>query len=408
MSGIAFYDRMNGYDKSSEYPRIEIRRGHERRALRGHPWIFSNELAPGATDFEPGQLVRVFGSKDRFIGVGYINPHSLITVRLLRRSDGPVDESFLSERLHAALEIRSHLYRGEEVVRLVYSEGDALPGLIVDRYGDHLAVQVTTAGMEKLFPSILPMLVERLNPICVVARNDISFRELEGLERGVEVLYGEPDQAIMVDYEGLRLSVDLLGGQKTGLFLDQRDNQRMLLPGLAGGEVLDCYCYQGIWSLLALRADAVGATGVDTSADALQMAADHAERNGLADRTKWVQGDVLDTLKEYRSRGQQFHLVILDPPAYVKGRKHLKEGLRGYLDLNRKGIEVVAPGGFLITSSCSHHVRPETFMDSVAHAAGLAGRHVRVIAVCGQSRDHPPLLTAPETSYLKCIALHVE
>ena len=390
------------------YPRVDIRRGHERRVLRGHPWIFSNELAADLTGFEPGQLVRVFTGKERFVGIGYLNPHSLIAVRLLSRTEEPVDEGFLAARLEAALDLRSRLYPDEEALRLVFSESDSLPGLVVDRYRDHLAVQVTTAGMERLFPIILPLLEERLAPACIVARNDVPFRRLEGLVEKVEVLKGEPDPDLTVTYEGLRLAVDLVGGQKTGLFLDQRDNQRILLPGLASGSVLDCFCYQGIWGLLALRAGAERVIGVDASSDALDFAARHAEANDLADRTKWVRGEAVDVLKEFRSSGTVFDTVILDPPSFVKSRKHVKAGLRGYLDLNRKALKVVAPGGVLITCSCSYHVRPEVFTDTVAHAAGLTSRHVRILWRGGQSRDHPPLITAPETDYLKCLALQVD
>jgi len=390
------------------YPRVDIRRGHERRALRGHPWIFSNELAVRFTDYEPGQMVRVFAEKERFVGVGYINPHSLIAVRLMRRTDGRVDEGFLADRLGAALELRKRLYPGEEALRLVFSESDSLPGLVVDRYRDHLAVQVTTAGMERIFPVMLPLLVEGLAPACIVARNDVPFRKMEGLDEGVEVLKGEPDPGLTVEYEGLKLAVDLMRGQKTGLFLDQRDNQRAFVPGLARGDVLDCFCYQGVWGMLALLAGAERIVGVDTSAEALDFAAGHADANGLTDRTEWVRGEVLKVLKQFRAAGRTFDTVVLDPPAFVKSRKHAKAGLRGYLDLNRKAMEVVAPGGVLITCSCSHHVSPEVFTDTVAHAAGLASRHVRVLGRGGQSGDHPPLITAPETEYLKCLALQVD
>ncbi len=328
----------------------------------------------------PGELVRVHDSKGRFLGTGYVNPHSLIAVRLLRRSEGPIDQAFLEARIDAALALRDRLYPDEDAVRLIYSESDGLPGLVVDRYRDHLAVQVTTAGMELLLPGLLDLLETRTGSRCVIARNDVGIRRLEGLDERVEILRGDPDEELEIEYEGLRLRVDLPGGQKTGLFLDQRDNQRTLLPWCSTGEVLDCYCYQGTWSLLALRNGASRVIGIDSSADALTLAAVHAG----------------------------FDLVIVDPPAFVRSRKHLKAGLRGYLDLNRKALDVVAPGGTLVTCSCSHHVRPEVFLDTLSHAAGLAGRHVRVLAALGQSRDHPPLLAAPETAYLKCLALHVE
>ena len=390
------------------YPWVQLKKGHERRARRGHPWIFSNELATNPGDYRPGELVRVMDSRERLLGIGYINPRSLISVRLLRRDDGPIDEGFLRTRVESALELRDRFYPGEEAVRLIYSESDGLPGLIVDRYGDHLALQVTTAGMDALLPQLIEILDELLAPTCIVARNDSTFRDLEGLPREVTVLRGRPVADSTVRYEGLTLRINLMGGQKTGLFLDQRDNQRAILPGLARGSVLDAYCYQGIWGLLALRAGAERVTGVDSSTDALEMAARHAEANDLADRAEWVRTDVMEYLKTCRANGRRFDVVILDPPAFVKSRKHLKTGLRGYLDLNRKGLELVSPGGILITCSCSHHVRRETFRDTVSHSAGLAHRHVRVLAEGGQSRDHSPILSAPETEYLKCLALHVE
>lgn len=399
---------MNQSSDLDRYPRVDIKKGHERRILRGHPWVFSNELAASSTSFEPGQLVRVYVEKGRFVGVGYINPHSLIAVRLLRRTRGTIDEEFLQAKLNAAIELRHRAYPDEEAVRLVFSESDCLPGLLVDRYGDHLVVQITTAGMEELFPLIMPLLEEKLNPTCIVARNDLHFRKLEGLDSKVEVLLGDPDPGLTVTYEGLKLAVDILGGQKTGLFLDQRENQRTLLSGLARGEILDCFCYQGVWGLLALQAGAERVTGVDSSQVALDYAVQNARANDMAERTEWIKGDVIDVLKEYRSRGKVFDVVVLDPPSYVKNRKHLKAGLRGYLDLNRKAMEVVAPGGVLITCSCSYHAGSETFTDTVGHAAGLASRHVRVVGRGGQSRDHSPLITAPETDYLKCLALQID
>lgn len=391
----------------SAYPILRLKKGHDRRVLRGHPWIFSNELQELPDGLGAGALVQLRDSRDRFAGIGYFNPHPLIAVRLLRREAGVVDEEFLRSRLDAALDLRERLYPEEEALRLVYSESDGLPGLVVDRYADHLVVQVTTAGMDRLFPVLLTRLEERLHPRCVVARNDTSFRSLEGLPLGVEVLSGVPDEALTVRYEGLTLAVDLLGGQKTGLFLDQRDNQRQFLPRVASGEVLDCYCYQGTWGLLALTAGADRVTGVDASADALALAEQHAKTNGFAARTEYVRGDVLEVLKAHKAAGDRFDTVILDPPAFVKSKRHVKAGLRGYLDLNRKGLEIVRPGGTLITCSCSHHVRPEVFRDTVAHAASLAGRGVQVLGVGTQARDHAPLLTAPETDYLKCLVLHV-
>jgi len=352
-------------------------------------------------------MVTVLSSRGQFLGTGYINPRSLIAVRLLRRSRGPIDDAFLAARLEQARALRARLYPDSEAIRLVYSEGDGLPGLILDRYGPALVIQVTTAGMDRLLPRLLPLISEQLEPDCIVARNDLPIRRLEGLSEDVTVLAGEPDPDLSITYEGLRLRVDITAGQKTGLFLDQRDNQRRFLTALSG-ELLDCFCYQGVWALLGIQAGADTALGIDTSREALAAAARQAGENGCGDRTSWERVDVLEALKTFRNQGRLFDTVVLDPPAFVRSRKHLKAGLRGYLDLNRKGLETVRSGGMLITCSCSHHVTPEVFVDTVAHAASLAGRHVRVIGRGSQSADHPALITAPETAYLKCLALQVE
>jgi 23S rRNA (cytosine1962-C5)-methyltransferase len=394
-------------DTPNPYPRVVLRRGGDRRVLRGHPWVFSNEIAEAPVGEEPGSPVRVLDGRERPVGVGYYNPHSLIAVRLMRRDDGPLDRALLAAALDEAIALRERIYPESEAVRIVHAESDRLPGLVVDRYRDHLVVQVTTAGMERLLPEVLGLLIERFTPRCIVARNDTPFRRLEGLAEEIRVLHGELDPGLRLDWEGLHLELDLTGGQKTGLFLDQRDNQRAFLPVAACGSVLDAFCYQGMWGLLALRAGARELVGVDSSTGALERARHHAEANGLGERVEWRQGDVLEALKDFRAQGRRFDLVVLDPPAFVKNRRSVSAGLKGYLDVNRRGIELVAPGGFLITCSCSHHVRPEVFRDTVAHAASLAGRHVRVIGQGTQSRDHPPLLTAPETEYLKCLLLHV-
>ncbi len=398
---------MTAAEAENGYRSVRLKSGHDRRVRRGHPWIFSNELEDGPAGYAVGELVQVHSGKGQFLGIGYINPHSLIAVRLLRRDPGPIDTAFLDARLERAIVLRDRLYPAADAVRLVNSEGDGLPGLILDRYGPALVLQVTTAGMQALLPLLIPRLESRLEPACIVARNDLPVRRLEGLTEEIAVLAGEPDPDLEVTYEGLRLAVDLTGGQKTGLYLDQRDNQRhFLTPPL--GDVLDCYCYQGTWALLALRAGADRAVGLDTSAEGIAAAARHADRNGLADRVDFERRDTIEALKAFRSAGRSFDTVILDPPAFVKNRKHLRAGLRGYLDLNRKGFDILRSGGTLITCSCSHHVSPETFTDTVSHAASLAGRHVRITGRGAQSADHAPLLTAPETAYLKCLALQVE
>jgi 23S rRNA (cytosine1962-C5)-methyltransferase len=387
--------------------RLTLRRGHDHRLRGGHPWVFSNEVAALDGPAEPGAAVDIVTADGLRFGTGYYNPHSLIAARLLTRRNESIDTSgFFLDSLQKALAYRQRLCSDLDTLRLVHGEGDALPGLVVDRYTDVLSVQLLTQGMEVRRELIIAALCELLAPRAIVARNDSAARELEQLPRRMELLHGEAPAMVTVTINGLRLAVDVMGGQKTGLFLDQRDNCRYL-QGLVAldGEVLDLFCYTGAWSLHAARYGAGRVTGVDASAAAIRQAQENARLNSLDGRCHFVAGDVFDFLREHRDR--RYSTVILDPPAFIKSRRHVEEGKKGYLTVNRRALELVAPGGFLVTCSCSHHLGRGDFVALIAQAARQVRRNVRLVEMRGQSADHPVLPACPESDYLKCAVLYV-
>ena len=387
--------------------RLILRRGHDRRVRGGHPWVFSNEIDALDGPAEIGSAVAVTAADGQLLGTAYYNPRSLIAARLLSRTAESIDTTpFFVAQLQRALAFRQRLCGDLDALRLVHGEADGLPGLIVDRYGAVLSIQLLTAGMEARRAAVIAALVEVFSPQAIVARNDSASRELEGLPRAVELLYGELPADIPVDINGISFGVDVSGGQKTGLFLDQRQNCRLLDGLVAGGEVLDLFCYAGAWSLHAARYGAAAVTGVDVSAGAVALARSNAGRNSLEERCSFVAADVFDFLRQ--QRGRRYDVVILDPPAFIKSRKHLEEGLKGYLTVNRRALEMVAPGGVLVTCSCSHHLERERFVALLAQAARQADRSVRLAALTGAGADHPVLPACPETDYLKCALLYVE
>jgi 23S rRNA (cytosine1962-C5)-methyltransferase len=384
---------------------LHLHKGHERRLLLGHPWVFSNEIASDLHQYAPGSLVDVYAHGGTFLGRGYINPHSLITVRLLSQRREDIDGAFFRARIEAALRRRERLYAGSQSYRLVYSEGDLLPGLIVDRYRDHLVVQTLTLGMALRTEPICEALEGLLQPQAIVARNDVGIRALEGLPQEKKVLRGSLQTPIEVWEIDVRLRVDPWEGQKTGLYLDQRENRCGLRPLLAEGRVLDAFCYTGAWALHAARAGAREVIGVDESAKAIQWADDQAKENGLEHVCRFMAADVFDFLKEADTQRQRFDGIVLDPPAFVKSRGKVREGLRGYWEINRRAMRLVKPGGYLITCSCSYHVDPDMFRMTLSRAPRPPRRSVALLEMRSQARDHPSLLPVSESAYLKCAVL---
>jgi 23S rRNA (cytosine1962-C5)-methyltransferase len=384
---------------------LHIHKGHERRLLLGHPWVFSNEIASDLGTYEPGSLVDVYTHGGTLIGRGYINPRSLITVRILSPRREVIDGDFFRTRIATALRRRERLFPGVQSYRLVYSEGDLLPGLIVDRYQDHLVLQALTLGMELRTEVICEALDRLLQPQAIIARNDVRIRSLEGLPHEKKVLRGSMQTPIEVWESDIRFRVDPWEGQKTGFYLDQRENRCTLQSLLAGERVLDAFCYTGAWALHAARAGAQEVVAVDESAKAIHWATDQAKDNGLDQVCQFTAADVFDFLKEADARRDRFDCIILDPPAFVKSRSKVREGLEGYWEINRRALRLLKPGGYLITCSCSYHVDPATFRTMLSRAARAARRTVVLLEMRSQARDHPVLLPLSESAYLKCAVL---
>ncbi len=384
---------------------LRLKKKEERRVLRGHPWIFSNELQDLPADAVPGEAVEVRDHAGSFIGRGYFNPRSLIAVRLLTRRAEEIDGAFFTKRIAAARELRSRLGFGESH-RAVFSEGDGLPGLIVDRYGDVLVVQSLTAGIEARLDLVAWALREVYAPAAIVLRNDVSARELEGLAREKRVLLGDVAGPVTIEESGIRYRVDVLEGQKTGFFFDQRENRLAIRDLVRGRRTIDCFCYTGAWALTAARFGAVDVVGYDSSEKAVAAAAENAALNGLPAR--FEAADVFEKLRELGRQRERYGCVVLDPPAFVKSRARVREALKGYKEINLRALRLLEPGGILITCSCSHHIDEALFREMLIDAAHAAGRQARLLEMRSQARDHPMLLAAPETRYLKCAILMVE
>lgn len=389
---------------------LRLKKDQERRLLAGHCWVYSNEVDIDATPLkglEPGQPVELFAQHGRWLGHGYVNPRSLICARLVSRRRGrPLSASLLVQRIQAALALRERLYQ-RPFYRLVHGEGDGLPGLVVDRYGDLLSVQLTTAGMERERIDVIAALEQVLRPTEIVLRNDHAVREQEGLAQGIEWVLGADPGAIELTEGDLRFAVLPASGQKTGWFFDQADNRLALARFGRARRVLDCCCYLGAWGLQAAANGAEAVTFVDSSGPALEQAGANAARNGFAERVSARRGDAFDVLRALRDEGERFDLVVLDPPAFIKRRKDEREGIRAYERLNRLGLELLAPGGWLVTSSCSFHLSRDAFLHAVQAAARRTGQELQLLSTGAQGPDHPVHPAIAETAYLKTFFLRV-
>lgn len=384
---------------------LKLKKKEDRRILRGHPWVFSNELQDVPKDAPPGGIVDVADFSGQFIGRGYLNPHTLIAVRLLTRKREEIDQAFFQKRIAAARDLREALGFGGSF-RAVFSEGDGLPGLIVDKYAGTLVVQSLTAGIDRMQDQVLAALGEVYSPETIVLRNDSAVRDLEGLPLEKKVVLGTTAGTVIFDESGITYAVDVLEGQKTGFFFDQREN-RLALAGLVRGRrTLDCFCYVGAWSLTAARHGASGVIGIDSSEKAVGHARENAARNNLPAEFKTA--DVFEELRERERLKERFGCIVLDPPAFVKSRAKVREALKGYKEINLRAMRLLEPGGALVTCSCSHHIDQDLFREMLIDAAHAAGRQARLLEMRSQSRDHPMLLAARETQYLKCAVLIVD
>lgn len=379
---------------------LRLKPREDRRLRAGHLWVYSNEIDVGP-DFRaitPGSLCRVHDSRDKLLGVGYVNPKTLLAIRLLSHgAEAAIDRDWFARRIGAALTLRQRIYR-EPYYRLVYGEGDGLPGLVVDRYGDVLVVQITTAGMEALKAPLLDALHGVLQPRGLLLRNENAARELEGLPQDNEVI-GEIADPLEIREEGLVYPLSLEGGQKTGFFFDQRDNRSRLARYVAGRSVLDVFSYVGAWALRALRDGARSAACLDSSQTALDVAQASAQRNGLMLET--IRDDALAGMKTLRAAGRQFDVVIVDPPALIKRRKDHDAGIEHYAALNRAALHLLSPDGILVSCSCSHHLEADELQRILLRESRHVGRRLLLLESGGQGPDHPIHPAIPETRYLK-------
>ena len=383
---------------------IYLKKNEEKRIAAGHSWVYANEVARIEGKDKNGSLASVFSYDGRLIGKGYINHASKILVRIFIRGDETDDRQFYLTRLRAAWDYRRKLGY-ENCCRVVFAEADNLPALIVDKYGDYLSVQCLSLGIDMRKAMITDCLVEIFRPRGIFERSDVALRKKEGLSEVKGVLYGEVPDIAEIEENGLKMLVDIKNGQKTGYFLDQKENRFAARRYAAGGEVLDCFCNSGGFSLNCATV-AKHVTACDISQAALDNVMRNARLNGL-ENIDTVCGDAFELLRFFRRSGRKFDLVILDPPAFCKSAAEVKDAYRGYKDINLQGMKLVESGGFLITCSCSHYMTATLFERMLVEAAKESGRVVKSVEVRTQAPDHPSLLCADETHYLKFYVLNI-
>jgi 23S rRNA (cytosine1962-C5)-methyltransferase len=379
--------------------------GKEKRINAGHPWIYRSEIARIEGEPPPGAVAAVLDHRGKFLGQAMLNSRSQIAGRLLSRTEEPIDGAFVERRIRESLARAGRSAAGPGACRLVFGEGDRMPGLIADRYGDLVVIQILTAGMERLRDDVLGAVHRVVGPRAIYERSDTSARKLEGLEFRKGFAWGTGETAIWIREGDLAFFVEVAAGQKTGFFLDQREN-RQAVKRLAGGrDVLDCFCYSGGFSISAGAGGAASVLGVDISTEALSWAERSAGENGLGACCTFVSANAFDHLRALGREGRRFGMIVLDPPAFTKGREALAGALRGYNEINLRAMKLLDRGGILVTCSCSYHVDAATFLDMLRSAAADAHREFRLLELRTQAADHPILLAAKETQYLKCAIL---
>ena len=384
---------------------VYLKKGEEKRILNGHSWVYANEVAKIEGKDKNGSLALVFTHDGRFIGKGYINHLSKILVRIFIRDENQVDDKALYlERLKNADDFRKNLGY-DNCYRMVFAEADDIPALIVDKYDEYLSVQFLSLGIDKMKKLIVECLIDLFAPKGIYERSDVAVRVKEGLTETKGVIYGEVPDRIIITENGLKMAVDVKNGQKTGYFLDQKENRYAARRYCKDSEVLDCFCNSGGFSLNCATV-AKSVTAVDVSRTALDSVEENASLNNLTN-VRTLQGDVFEVLRNYRKENKVFDLVILDPPAFCKSASEVKDAYRGYKDINVLGMKLVRSGGFLISASCSHYMTLPLFEKMLAESAKESGRKVRQIEIKTQAPDHPALVNAEETSYLKFFVLQV-
>ena len=383
---------------------VYLKKNEEKRIIAGHPWVYANEVLRIEGKDKNGSLATVYDYSGRYIGKGYINHLSKILVRIFIRDDSIDDYEYYRKAIQKAVDYRKAL-GFDNCYRAVFAESDNLPALIVDKYADVLCVQFLSLGIEKNKDVIIKALIEIFNPRGIYERSDVQVREKEGLELRKGKIYGDFDTKVQIEENGLKMLVDLENGQKTGYFLDQKEN-RFALRRYAQGSVLDCFCNCGGFSLNAGVAGAKEVIAMDISEQALASVRENALLNGIKNITT-MQGDVFEVLRTFKRQGKTFDTVVLDPPAFCKSASEVKNAYKGYKDINILGMKLVKSGGYLVTSSCSHYMTFPLFQSMLAESARESGRKVRIVEIRTQSPDHPSTLATEESLYLKFFVLQV-
>ena len=387
---------------------LYVKKGFEKAIYDGHPWIYKNAIDRVRGDYGPGDLVEIKDWRGKFLGIGYINPASYISARILTRKKEDIDRRFWRKRLERALDFRKKLnIDALDAYRLVFSEADFMPGLIIDKFNDYLVMQVLTLGMERLKETIVGIIVDLLPVKGIYQKNDIAVRSIEGLSMVDELLFGEVPDEVIINENGVQFYVNISGGQKTGHYLDQRCNRALLNPISRGAHVLDAFCYTGGFGLNAANFGAKSVLGIDASEDAVRTARRNAELNGVSEICEYEVANVFDRLRELEEKGLQFDLVVLDPPAFAKNKRAVEGALKGYKEINLRAMKILKSSGFLLTCSCSHHISWDLFEGIILEAAKDAHKSLRVVARTGQPSDHPVLMGFDESLYLKCLLLEV-
>lgn len=375
-----------------------------RRICSGHLWIFNNEIRNIEGSYSNGDIVSVLNGKGKFLGKGFINDNSTITIRLLSFYEEEIDKNFFKKRIENALNHRLSLgWLTDDSFRVVSSEGDLLPGLIVDKYNKTLSVQFSALGMEVLKSEIVEILKKIFLPKAIVERNDIEVREKEGLKQFKGILYGETESRELILQDGVRFSVNLLEGHKTGFYLDQRENRKIIKPFVSGKRVLDAFSYTGGFSLYAALYGAKEVTALEDSRKVIEMLKENVKINSMEEKVKAVKGDAFQWMRDAYKNEERFDCIILDPPSFVKSKSAKGGALRGYKDINLLGLKLLKDRGYLLTASCSQNVSMGDFMKVLNDAATDAQCQLQIIDICSQSSDHPILLSMPETHYLKFV-----
>lgn len=380
------------------------------RVESGHPWVFANEINRGkALDAaaKAGEVVNVFTHDKKFVGKGYVNPQSQIMVRLLTRNkEEEINELFFLNRIRQAWAYRQKLGYTENC-RLIFGEADEIPQLIIDKFNDYFVIQTLAFGIDVWKPAIVKALEQIFKPKGIFERNDVPVRELEGMEQQKGFLSAEFDTNIIISENGIRFNVDIANGQKTGYFLDQQDNRKAIQHIVKGASVLGAFCYTGSFEISAAVYGAKSVTGLDISQSAIDMCNKNALLNGVEDICSFQCINAFDVLKEWTKEGRQWDVVMLDPPSFTKSRSSIDKAVAGYKEINLRGIKLVKPGGFLVTSSCTSLVKPELFLDIIAMAAKDAKRKIRQVVFNAQSADHPIIRDQENTHYLKFLIAQV-